>query len=150
MNFILVDRLVELRERERARFVKCCSLSEDFYMQHFPGFPVLPGALVIESFVQAATLFLAASGGYERWPIPRAIANARFFKLVQPGDRLVLDVEATDVAHVAATARVEGELVVSAALAFDLVEADGEGRESVRSSLEMASLLVGMLRGAQQ
>lgn len=145
MTFVFVDGLLELGDPEMARFSKCCSLSEDFYMQHFPGSPVLPGALLLESFVQSATLFLAWAGNFRRWPIVRGVSHARFLSFVQPGDRLELVIERTGDGSVGATARREGERVASAKLEFDLVDTEDERNQSFRDSLSAAREFLQML-----
>lgn len=148
MTFVFVDRLVEHLENEVARFTKCCSLTEDFYMQHFPGSPIFPGALMLESFVQAATLFLAAGSGFERWPIVRGVSGARFLGFVQPGDTVLLEVRRSGESGVSAQAAVDGRRVATAKLEFDLVAPEGE-HAPFRPSLDAARGFLAML-GAER
>ena len=52
MRFLLIDRIDEIRPGEFARGVKNVTMSEDFMQDHFPGFPVFPGTLIIEAMAQ--------------------------------------------------------------------------------------------------
>jgi 3-hydroxyacyl-[acyl-carrier-protein] dehydratase len=146
VTFVFLDRLLELEPGARARFVKCCALSEDYFMQHFPGFPVMPGALVMETFIQAATVFLAASNGFTRWPVVHDIARARFRRFVRPGDRLEVRVRRTDDGRIEAVGEVDGQCAVSAELGFLFPEppADDPLRLYDRS-LDAARAFVGVL-----
>jgi 3-hydroxymyristoyl/3-hydroxydecanoyl-(acyl carrier protein) dehydratase len=48
MRYLLLDRISELAPPERARGIKCVALSDDIFEHHFPGHPILPGALIVE------------------------------------------------------------------------------------------------------
>ena len=61
MRYILLDRITQLSPPEVARGIKCVSLSDDIFTDHFPGFPVLPGALIVESMAQLAGVLLEAT-----------------------------------------------------------------------------------------
>lgn len=148
MTFLFVDRLLERAGGDRARFAKCCSLAEDYYMQHFPGLPVLPGALLLEGFAQATTLLLAAGSGFTRWPLVRGISHARFLGMVQPGDRVEMEVRRAGADEVGASAEVEGRRVASAKLQFELLDPARPEHEAFRGSLEAARALLGMLEAA--
>ena len=49
MRYILLDRITTLEPPDIARGVKCVSLAEDTFMDHFPGHPIMPGALILEA-----------------------------------------------------------------------------------------------------
>ena len=61
MRYVLLDRITALEPPERARGVKCVSLSDDVFADHFPGHPVMPGALVIESLAQLGGVLCEAT-----------------------------------------------------------------------------------------
>jgi 3-hydroxyacyl-[acyl-carrier-protein] dehydratase len=92
--FLLVDRVDELGpDRIVAR--KLCTRNEPHFNGHFPGFPVMPGVLIIEALAQAGALLAASSVGFD--PEKQVIFflgidKARFRKPVTPGDLLMLEV----------------------------------------------------------
>jgi len=101
--------------------VKNVTVSEDFFQGHFPGAPLMPGVLMIESLTQVATLLLLAGGGEpcgRAWL--RAVEHAKFRRQVVPGDRLELQVtlgrRRGKIARAAAVATVGGEVVAEADL----------------------------------
>ena len=101
--------------------VKNVTVSEDFFQGHFPGAPLMPGVLMIESLTQVATLLLLAGGGEpcgRAWL--RAVEHAKFRRQVVPGDRLELQVtlgrRRGKIARAAAVATVAGEVVAEADL----------------------------------
>lgn len=124
--FLLVDRVVEFEANKRVLAIKNVSINEPFFQGHFPTQPVMPGVLVIEALAQAGGLLtqlshLAAndndpSGGKLFYLVK--IDNARFSRMVVPGDRLELDVSLTRVIRNMAmydgVARVDGVQVASA------------------------------------
>ena len=112
--------------------VKNVTVSEDFFQGHFPGAPLMPGVLMIESLTQVATLLLLAGGGEpagRAWL--RAVEHAKFRRQVVPGDRLQLQVtlgrRRGRIARAAAVATVAGEVVAEC----DLVMAVESARTTV-------------------
>jgi 3-hydroxyacyl-[acyl-carrier-protein] dehydratase len=93
--FLLVDRVLELEPGKRVRAIKNVTINEPFFQGHFPGNPVMPGVLVIEAMAQAGGLLTqlsAGSDGADRAFYLVKVDNARFSRMVVPGDQLVLDV----------------------------------------------------------
>jgi 3-hydroxyacyl-[acyl-carrier-protein] dehydratase len=133
VRFLFVDRIVALERGRSIDVLKSVAASEDVFEDHFPGFPVLPGALVIEVFEQATQLLIAATddaciGRLE------SIERAAFRRPARPGDRLHARCRvATVVAdrwRVTAEARVDEQRVASAVLMFALEPPEGPWRAS--------------------
>jgi UDP-N-acetylglucosamine acyltransferase len=124
---LFVDDVVEYEAGRRIVAVKNVSVNEDFFQGHFPGSPLMPGVLMIETLAQAATLLLLQGGG---GPALRArlrgVDEAKFRRQVVPGDRLVLEVtlgrRRGPIARAHATAAVEGQVVAEAELVMTLTE----------------------------
>jgi 3-hydroxyacyl-[acyl-carrier-protein] dehydratase len=91
---LLVDRVVELDPRVRIKALKNVSANEPYFQGHFPDYPVMPGVLILESLAQASAL-LAFSEQTEDDSLYffAGIDNARFKKVVTPGDQLILNAE---------------------------------------------------------
>ena len=91
---LLVDRVVEYEPGQRVTAVKNVTVNEEYFQGHFPGNPLMPGVVMIETLVQVATLLLLGDEG--KTPTGRTalrgVNNAKFRKQVLPGDRLCLEV----------------------------------------------------------
>ena len=131
--FLLVDRVLELEPNQRVLAVKNVSINEPFFQGHFPGHPVMPGVLVLEALAQAGGLLTqlsaAAAGavnGEEKLFYLVKIDNARFSRMVIPGDQLMLEVRLKrmirNMAMYECAARVDGKQVASA----DILCAEGK------------------------
>ena len=118
--FLLVDRVVEFEKDKRVLAYKNVSCNEPFFTGHFPGQPVMPGVLV--ALAQAGGLLTqlsrdAAELGNDTFYLVK-VDNARFSRMVVPGDKLELDVELRrrirNMAQYVGIARVDGEQVACA------------------------------------
>jgi UDP-N-acetylglucosamine acyltransferase len=120
---VLVDAIAEHEPGRRIVAVKNVTVSEEFFQGHFPGTPLLPAVLMIESLAQVAVLLLS-DGANAAGPCGRAwlrgVDNAKFRRQVVPGDRLQLEVtlgrRRGPIARAAAVASVEGRVVAEAEL----------------------------------
>jgi len=125
--FLLIDRILELEEGKKVIALKNISINEDFFGGHFPGNPVMPGALIIEAMAQASiALFYSSSNGIgdkEKSYLLGTI-KARFLNPVFPGDQLKITVEPVKIissgAIVNALAEVQGKEICRAELGFSV------------------------------
>jgi 3-hydroxyacyl-[acyl-carrier-protein] dehydratase len=125
--FLLVDRVTELRPWEGVRAFKNVTMDEPFFAGHFPGHPVMPGVLILESMAQAAALLLSISFRdfletrpedlkavdlTSKIPYFAACDQVKFRRPVVPGDRLDLSADVlrlgTRVWKIRALATVDG------------------------------------------
>jgi 3-hydroxyacyl-[acyl-carrier-protein] dehydratase len=114
---LLIDRLTEHVPGELARALKNVTVNEPFFQGHFPGYPVMPGVLIIEALVQLSAV-LAHDRGLTL--DLSGISGARFKRQVSPGDQLMLETRMGPVAdakgNFAVQATVDGELAAEAQL----------------------------------
>lgn len=93
---LLVDRILELTPGEGAVALKNVTMNEPHFMGHFPGFPVMPGVLIIEAMAQTAAIVVVEALGEEaegRVVYFMTVDNARFRNPVTPGDSMHVHVE---------------------------------------------------------
>jgi 3-hydroxyacyl-[acyl-carrier-protein] dehydratase len=92
--FLLVDRVLECRSGETIRAIKNVTFNEPFFSGHFPHRPVMPGVMIIEALAQAAGILAFVTANVIPDENTRfyfvGIDKARFRKVVEPGDQLIL------------------------------------------------------------
>ena len=99
--FLLVDRVLEMEKHQSIKAYKNVSFNEPFFNGHFPSRPVMPGVLIVEAMAQASGILILHGSGlsYEESGLYflAGIDQARFKRVVEPGDQLMLDVEVVKV-----------------------------------------------------
>jgi 3-hydroxyacyl-[acyl-carrier-protein] dehydratase len=126
VRFILIDRIEELVPGKSIRAIKTFNPDEEMFIDHFPGFPVVPGVILTEMMAQAAGKCLAAEDSSRGVPMLVQIKSANFRTWVAPGQRSTIICEINSSREQFATARgeveVEGRKAASAELLFTFVE----------------------------
>ncbi len=128
--FLLVDRVVEYApERGYIRAEKGVTASEWFFQGHFPQLPVMPGVLQVEALAQTMAVYVAQQEGFgDRIGLFAGIDDCRFKRIVQPGDRLSLEVSMDKLGkrfgRGRGVASVDGETCCEATISFII---PGEG-----------------------
>jgi 3-hydroxyacyl-[acyl-carrier-protein] dehydratase len=128
--FLLVDRIVEYDpQRGYIRGEKGVTATEWFFQGHFPGLPVMPGVIQVEALAQTMAVYVAQQPGFgDRIGLFAGIEECRFKRVVQPGDRLTLEVTMEKLGRRfgrgRAVATVEGDVACEALLSFVI---PGEG-----------------------
>ncbi len=127
--FLLIDRIVDLVRGQSATGVKNVTVNENFFQGHFPGHPVMPGVLIIESMAQtAAVLVIETMGPGARGKVVyfMSIEGAKFRRPVVPGDQLRIHITKQhrrgNVWKFSAVAKVDGVTVAEATYAAMIMD----------------------------
>jgi 3-hydroxyacyl-[acyl-carrier-protein] dehydratase len=127
--FLLIDRIVELVLGTKATGLKNVTFNEPHFNGHFPGAPVMPGVLIIESMAQTAAILVVSTLGPDaegKLVYFMSIDGARFRKPVVPGDTMLVTVERLqnrrNVWKFACHAMVEDKVVAEATIAAMIMD----------------------------
>ena len=129
--FLLVDKILELDPDKRIVGLKNVTINEQFFQGHFPGAPVMPGVLIIESMAQVAGVLI-----YRDLPDKdkkliyfSGIERAKFRRPVLPGDQLRIEMQLlsrrNNFGKMQGRAMVDGKLAAEAVVLFAIVEKPG-------------------------
>lgn len=128
--FVMVDRVTEVEAGKSIRGHKMVSYNEPWCVGHFPGRPIMPGVLIIESLAQIGGILAYASDPFDASKSLMyflGVDKAKFRRPVTPGDRLDLHVEVVhhrgNVWKLRGQATVDGALAAQAELLASIVDA---------------------------
>jgi 3-hydroxyacyl-[acyl-carrier-protein] dehydratase len=124
--FHLIDRIVDLNIGEKKIVVEAqVPKQSTIFEGHFPGYPLMPGVLLIESMAQASGWLLLGLLKFERMPILAAVKDAKVRGSVFPGDLITIEAgiahEGSGYALTEAKIRVGGKLRANSTLTFTLI-----------------------------
>jgi 3-hydroxyacyl-[acyl-carrier-protein] dehydratase len=132
--FLLIDRVVEFEPTKRLVAIKNVTINEPFFQGHFPGYPIMPGVLVVEAMAQAGGIIMMAEipDREKKLVVFTGIERAKFRRPVTPGDqlRIVVDVLSfrTRAGRIQGSAFVDGKLACEATLTCQVVTRERERR----------------------
>lgn len=125
--FLLIDRIVEVERKKRIVAIKNVTINEPFFQGHFPGYPIMPGVLVVEAMAQAGGVLVLLDmedpGG--KLLLFTGVDGAKFRRPITPGDQLRLEVTILQLrsraVRLEGKAYVDGKLACEATLSCGLV-----------------------------
>src|SRR5579872_459550 len=119
--FLLIDRVVDLTRKQRIVAIKNVSANEPFFAGHFPGFPIMPGVLIVEAIAQAggALLLTEIADREHKLVFFTGIERAKFRRPLVPGAPLRIEVEV--LAWRMTAVRMEGKAYVGDKLAAEAI-----------------------------
>lgn len=126
--FLLVDRVVELQPGKSIVAIKNVTCNESFFEGHFPEVKIMPGVLIVEALAQAGGILLyhSLADPMKKFVVLSKIQNARFKKMVKPGDQLRLEAEIVKlkarICHVRGRASVAGDVVAEGEILASVVD----------------------------
>jgi 3-hydroxyacyl-[acyl-carrier-protein] dehydratase len=121
--FLLIDRVVEIERKKRIVAIKNVTINEPFFSGHFPGFPIMPGVLIVEAMAQTGGVMLLTEveDRGNKLIVFTGIEKARFRRPVVPGDQLRIEVETLSWKALSSriAVRMEGKAYVNGKLVCD-------------------------------
>ena len=123
--FLLLDKIVKIDYGKRIKAIKYVKKDEPYFKGHFPGIPIMPGVLIIETIAQAgAVLMLMRPENKGKLVLFAGINRARFKRIVKPGDELTIELELKNsrknIGRAIGRVTVENEVVCIAEILFAL------------------------------
>lgn len=133
MRWLLVDRIKECEPGKSATGIKNFSRSDEFFQDHFPGMPIVPGVLQIEMIAQMAGKCIALSQ-QGILPVLGSVKSAKFYHNVRPGDQCFIKVSISKVTSSYSIAdgviEVEGKKMSAATILFGHIPRENINSES--------------------
>jgi 3-hydroxyacyl-[acyl-carrier-protein] dehydratase len=132
--FLLIDRVQEFEPAKRLVAIKNVTINEPFFQGHFPGYPIMPGVLVVEAMAQAGGMIMMAqiADRDKKLVVFTGIERAKFRRPVTPGDQLRIEVDVLSfrsrAGRIAGRALVDGKLACEATLTCQVVTRERERR----------------------
>ena len=116
---LLVDRILEIESGARVVALKNVTANEPFFQGHFPGYPVMPGVLIIEAMAQAGCVMMLSGveDPQNKVPFFAGIDRCKFRRPVVPGDQLRLELELFR--QRGASSKLQGQALVGEELAAE-------------------------------
>ncbi|MFM7149055.1 MAG: 3-hydroxyacyl-ACP dehydratase FabZ family protein [Gemmataceae bacterium] len=93
MRWIWIDRFTEFQSGKFARAVKHLSLAEDHFAQHFPGWPIMPAALILEGLAQTGGILVGEANQFKEKVILAKVPRATFHREMLAGEQLFYEAE---------------------------------------------------------
>jgi len=131
---LLIDRVVELERKQRIVAIKNVTVNEPFFNGHFPGYPIMPGVLIVEAIAQAggALLLTEIPDRDSKLMVFTGIERAKFRKPVVPGDQVRIEVKVinwrTTAVKMEGTAHVDGKLACECTVMCAIVPREKTGQ----------------------
>jgi len=127
--FLLIDKVIEYEPGKRAVAIKNVTVNEPFFQGHFPGYPIMPGVLIVEALAQTAGIAaVTLEENKGKLGVFTGIDSMKFRKQVVPGDVLKLEAEILTLkmgmAKVKVQATVDDKIAAEGEIKFAMVDID--------------------------
>jgi 3-hydroxyacyl-[acyl-carrier-protein] dehydratase len=143
MRFHLVDRVDEICYGKYIIGVKCITLADDVFDEHFPGYPIFPGSLILEGLAQLGGSFFEIMMNHKGLPLKRAVLTIinrmKFRNPSGPGDRLVYRADIITMRDEYGVAKLkaelEGKICAEGEFTFSFIDVQNEVLQKSREDI---------------
>jgi 3-hydroxyacyl-[acyl-carrier-protein] dehydratase len=138
--FLLIDRVIEVERSKRIVAIKNVSINEPFFNGHFPGYPIMPGVLVVEAMAQAGCILLLSEipDREKKLVVFTGIDGAKFRRAITPGDQIRIEVDVLSfrprAGKMQGKAYIDGKLACEATLTCAVVPRHGSSAAAADNS----------------
>ncbi|CAN5580847.1 3-hydroxyacyl-ACP dehydratase FabZ family protein [soil metagenome] len=127
MRWIWIDRFTNFESGKSATAIKCLSMAEDHFAEHFPGYPVMPAPLMIEGLAQTGGILVGEANDFKKNVVLAKIPHAKFTREAVPGEVLTYLTNLVDLsdqsAMIQGTVSVDNETIGEVEILFAHVDA---------------------------
>ena len=140
--FLLIDRVVEVERSKRIVAIKNVTINEPFFTGHFPGYPIMPGVLVVEAMAQAGCILLLSEipDRQKKLVVFTGIDGAKFRRAITPGDQIRIEVDVLSfrprAGKMEGKAYIDGKLACEATLTCAVVPRQGSSNSAPESAAQ--------------
>lgn len=140
--FLLIDRVVEVVRKQRVVAIKNVTINEPFFTGHFPGYPIMPGVLLLEAMAQTGCILvmLEAPDPTEKLVVFTGVEHARFRRPVVPGDQVRLEIDVLNwrsrIMRMQGKAFVDGKLACEGIVTSQMVPRQRKASSTAEAEVE--------------
>ena len=126
--FVLIDRIIEVKPGEYVNAIKNVTINEPYFQGHFPGQPVMPGVLSLESIAQTTAFLMLyeLDDPLKKNMFISGVDKVRFRRLITPGDQLSINIQLKakklNLYKFVGTIKIDNQLIVQAIISSNLVD----------------------------
>ena len=150
MRWIWIDKFTEFESGKRAVAVKNVTLAEEYLHDHFPGYPVMPAALLIEAMAQTSGILVGEARDFREKVILAKVSKAVFHDLARPGDQLhleaVIENIADEAANISGTITCGDRLIAEISMMFSHIDKNMAGLEFPEENFVFNDQFMSMLQ----
>jgi len=152
MRWIWIDKFIEFNSGKDATAIKNVTMAEEHLHDNFPGFPIMPECLMIESMAQTAGILVGQARNYKEKVILAKISKAVFFNYVRPGDTIKIHAKIESISDEAASTSGKitrgDETIAEVDLMFSHIDQNLAGKQFPKENFVFTDLFAVVLRAS--
>lgn len=153
MRYQFIDKIKRIELNKEIIAIKNVSATEDYFSEHFIGYPVMPGALQIEAIAQTCGALIEISSNYQVFSILLMVEKMKFKKTIHPADQLIitatLQSQHEESAYFETKITVDGKIVTSGNIIVGIVPLQAAKNNYTKATQGLEEYFSFMLRDAE-